>query len=67
MKVLGFQIRPYGPCVLNEVISIKQMNITWHVDDNDILHVEESRVLKFIDWFKFQYSNLNISRGDKKY
>ena len=67
MKVSGFRIRPYGLCVANEVISSKEMNITWHVDDNDILNVEESRLMKFIDWFKWQYVNLNISRGDKKY
>ena len=59
---MGFRIKSYDPCVSNIVIERKQMTITWHVDDLNIYHAEESDVTKVIERFKGKYGNVRVSR-----
>ena len=49
LELLGFRLDPYNICVDNKVINSKQMTITWHVNDLQISHAEESEVAKVID------------------
>ena len=37
---MGFQINPYDICVVNKDINGKQCNISWHVEDNNVSHME---------------------------
>jgi hypothetical protein len=40
---IGFEINPYDPCVVNQMIDGYQHTLTWHVDDLKSSHVD-SRV-----------------------
>jgi hypothetical protein len=51
----GFKLNPYDPCVANKMINGKQFNITWHVDDLKLSHVDVKEVDKTIEWLKRIY------------
>ena len=38
LKVYGFVINPYDPCVANMLVNGSQMMVTWHVDDIKVSH-----------------------------
>ena len=64
----GFKINPYDKCVVNKTIDGKQFNITWHVDDLKLSHVDKKVVYTMIGWMKGLYGQyIIISRGKNHY
>jgi hypothetical protein len=39
LKEMGFEVNPYGPCIVNKIVNRSQMTIRWHVDDLMISHL----------------------------
>jgi hypothetical protein len=59
-----FVINPYDPCVANTIINGKQMAITWHVNDLEVLHVDPFQITKFAAYLASIYGNrLMVHRG----
>ena len=40
IKLIGFEVNPYDPCLENCMVNGKQHTITWHVDDVKSSHVD---------------------------
>ena len=63
---MGFEINYYNPCVANKLIKVKQMTITWHVDDVKIPHQDSkdvSRMIRRLRKLYGQHGELTVSRG----
>jgi hypothetical protein len=64
LKLQGFELNPYDPCVANKMIKGKQFTLTWHVDDINMSHDDHMEVTKVIEWLKGIYGdNMHVSRG----
>ena len=33
LEGLGYEINPYGPCVVNKILNVKHLTILWHADN----------------------------------
>src|SRR5687767_8463766 len=60
----GFSLKPYNPCVANSVIDGSQCTITWHVNDNKILHVSATVVKDVIEHIERHFGKMTVTRGD---
>ena len=49
LNSIGLIINPYDPCVAYMMVNGNHTNITWHVNDLKILHVDAYGVKKVID------------------
>jgi hypothetical protein len=58
LKVRGFEMNPYDPCVWNKTIKGKQLTICFHVDDCKISHVNVRVVDYTIDWLRTEYESI---------
>ena len=47
LKDMGFVLNPYDECVANKMVNGSQCTIAWHVDDNNISHVDSEVVSQF--------------------
>ena len=56
LKVHGFELNPYDPCIANKMINGQQMTVTWHVDDLKMSHKSELDT-KFIVYLGKLYGN----------
>ena len=50
LEAYGFTINPYNPCVANKMVNEKQLDVTWHVDDLKISHVDSKVVTGLIEY-----------------
>jgi hypothetical protein len=48
LKLQGFELNPYYPCVVNKMIKGKQFTLTWHVDDITMSHDDHKEVTNVI-------------------
>ena len=56
----GFELKPYDTCVANKTVKGRQMTITWHIDDLEILHTDAAEVTNIIEWLKSIYGNMRV-------
>ena len=60
----GFVVKPYDPCVSNNMEDRSQMTVCWHVDDLKISHRDEEMVTAFtVEMANIYGANTTISRG----
>jgi hypothetical protein len=48
LRLMGFIINPYNPCVANKIVDRNQLALRWHVDDLVISHVDMSAINEFL-------------------
>jgi hypothetical protein len=66
LKMMGFMINPYNPCVANKFANGSQMTLRWHVDNLKISHKNMVNIMVFIQKLKQIYGdNLAESTGKK--
>jgi hypothetical protein len=58
LKLRGFEMNPYDPCVWNKMIKGTQITICFHVDDCKISHKLVSVVDYTIEWLRGEYESL---------
>ena len=61
IEAYGFTINPYDPCVTNKMVNEKQLDVTWHVDDLNISHVDSKVVTGLIEYLKSIYGKMHGS------
>ncbi len=52
LKLMGFKINPYDPCVANKTVNGTQMTVRWHIDDLMISHASMDDIKKFLQALK---------------
>ena len=62
---MGFVVNPYDPCVANNYVRGKQLNICWHVDELKISHVNKKFVTSKIKYLEKIYGKMRTSRGTR--
>ena len=62
---LGFDLKPYDPCVANKVIKGKQCTICWFVDDTKISHQDSTVVDWVIQQIESKFGKMTVKRGRK--
>ena len=67
LKDMGFELNPYDECVANKMINGNQCTIAWHVDDDNILHVDKDVVLEVIKCFEAKFGKMTVTRGDEHF
>jgi hypothetical protein len=50
LKLNGFRLNPYDPCVANKQVKGEQLTVCFHVDDCKILHLIPKVMDKTIEW-----------------
>ncbi len=66
LKMIGFTINPYDPCIVNKFVNGRQMTLRWHVDNLMISHKNMVEIMVFIQELKRIYEdNLAESAGKK--
>ena len=38
LEDMGFEVKPYDPCVANRIVNGSQCTVVWHVDDLKVSH-----------------------------
>ena len=56
----GLQINPYGPYLANNMVSNKQMEVVWHVDDLKVSHINRFEITKFAGYGSIIYGKLTV-------
>jgi hypothetical protein len=67
LQELGFTLNPYDNCVANKTIDGTQCSVLWHVDDLQILHVNQAVLEDLVGMLNKQYGKLDpliVTRGD---
>ncbi len=57
LKLMGFVINSYDPCIANKIYDGHQLTLQWHVDDLMISHVDMSTINDFLWELKVIYSD----------
>ena len=65
LKLNGFTLNDYDPCIANKLVNGKQYTICWHVDDNKILHEDSNVVTEVIRVLKERFGEVTVKRGKK--
>ena len=60
---MGFKLNPYNLCVANSQIKGKQCTVAWYVDDNKILHVDDTVVTDIIEKIEAKFGKMTVTRG----
>ena len=58
LTTIGFELKPYDPCVTNKTINGKQLTLVWHVDNIKASHVEAEAVTRMAKWLRKIYERL---------
>jgi len=53
----GFELNPYYPCVANKTVNWKQINVSWHVNDLNVSHVNPKEIYHFLKWVQETYGS----------
>ena len=64
LKVNGFKLCKYDPCIATKMIDGKQCTIAWHVDDSKISHVDPNVVTDVINMIEKRFKEVTVSRGE---
>ncbi len=62
VKMMGFTINPYDPCIANKFVNGSQMTLRWHVDDLMISHKKMVNIMVFIQKLNCIYGD-NLSES----
>ena len=65
LKVLGFKLNAYDPCVANKMINGKQCTICWYVDDTKISHKDPKVIDMIIKKIEDRFGKMTVQRGNK--
>jgi hypothetical protein len=57
LEEIEFEINPYNPCIANRFVNNKQHNVTWHVDNFKLSHIDPKVNNKFLSWLKTKYAS----------
>ena len=60
---MGFTLNPYDKCMSNKMINVKKCTITWHVDDNNISHVNVDIVKEVMEVLQKFFGKFTVTRG----
>ena len=63
LKINGFKLCKYDPCIAKKMINEKQCTIAWHVDDSKISHVDPGVVTNVIRMIEERFNEVTVSRG----
>jgi hypothetical protein len=64
LQEMGFEINPYNPCIVNNMVNGMQMTIRWHVDDLMISHLNQEDIMQVVQQIKDIYGkNLKVNVG----
>jgi hypothetical protein len=58
LKLKGFKLNPYDPCVANKQVKGEQLTVCFHVDDCKISHLSPKVVDKTIEWLRLEYEHV---------
>ena len=58
LKIIGFQLNPYDPCVANKIGDGAQLTVVWQVDDLKVSHIDGGVVTRMAAWLKKTYERL---------
>jgi hypothetical protein len=56
LKLKGFKLNPYDPCVANKQVKGEQLTVCFHVDDCKISHLSPKVVDETIEWLRSETS-----------
>ncbi len=62
LKKMGFEIKPYDPCIANKMVNGTQMTIRWPVDDLMMSHVSRDKIMKIVQEIKNIYGE-NLTKN----
>ncbi len=48
LRLMGFIINPYNPCVAHKIVDGNQLTLQWHVDDLMISHINMLAINEFL-------------------
>ena len=65
LKMNGYKLNKYDPCIANKVVNGKQCTICWHVDDNKISHEDPEVVDVVIEIIRTRFKDVTVKRGNK--
>ncbi len=65
LKMMGFMINPYNPCIANKFVDGSQMTLRWHVDNLMISHKNMVDIMVFILELKHIYGD-NLAESTEK-
>ena len=50
LKSIGFELKPYDPCVANKIVNGAKLTVVYHVDDLKVSHVDAGVVTIMFVW-----------------
>ena len=59
----GFELKPYGKCVMNKIVNGKQCIIAWHIDDCMATHIEDKVLEDLAKTLISKFEDIKINRG----
>ena len=65
LMTIGFDLKPYDPCVTNKTISGKQLTLLWYVYDIKAIHVKAKVVTRMSKWLRKTYKRLFKDGSEK--
>ena len=58
LRVYGFVINPYDPCVANKWTNEGQLNLVWNIKDMKVSHKNKEEVTKIVEYMKVIYGKM---------
>ena len=65
LKEIGFELKPYDPCIANKESNGKQCTIAWYVDNTKISHVDPDVVTQVIEQIEERFGKMTVTRGSE--
>jgi len=62
----GFEINLYDPCVINKMVSEKQMTVSWHVNGLKVSHVNPNEIDHFLKWVQETYRSISEDKSTRR-
>ena len=54
----GFELNPYNPCVVNQMVNGEQLTICWHVDNLKSSYIDPKVNDELLQWIKDMFRQL---------
>ena len=58
LKIIGFQLNPYDPCVANKIVDGAELTVVWYVGNTKVSHIDGELVTRMAAWLKKTYERL---------
>ena len=62
LKIIGFHINPYDPCVANIIVDCAQLTVVCHVDNLKVSHIYGGVITRMAAWIKKTWEKCRNSR-----